>query len=62
MSFFDKDMLKDSVIASFKKLNPKIMVRNPIMFTVEIATFAMLLMSVYVVINPDTNQAQWHPD
>lgn len=59
MSFFDKDMLKDSVIASFKKLNPKIMVRNPIMFTVEIATFAMLLMSVYVVINPDTNQGSF---
>ena len=59
MSFFDKDMLKDSVIASFKKLNPKIMVRNPIMFTVEIATFAMLLMSAYVVINPDTNQGSF---
>lgn len=59
MSFFDKDMLKDSVIASLKKLNPKIMVRNPIMFTVEIATFAMLLMSVYVVINPDTNQGSF---
>lgn len=59
MSFFDKDMLKDSVIASFKKLNPKIMVRNPIMFTVEIATFAMLLMSVCVVINPDTNQGSF---
>lgn len=59
MSFFDKDMLKDSVIASFKKLNPKIMVRNPIMFTVEIATFAMLLMSVYVAINPDTNQGSF---
>ncbi|MDB5288487.1 MAG: potassium transporter KtrB [Mucilaginibacter sp.] len=32
---------------SFIKLNPKVMLRNPVMFTVEVGTAIMLYMSVY---------------
>ena len=38
-SLFQKDQLKASLKQSFVKLNPRLMVKNPIMFTVEIATF-----------------------
>ena len=34
---------------SFIKLNPKLMFRNPVMFTVEIGTFVMLIVSLWVL-------------
>jgi K+-transporting ATPase ATPase B chain len=49
-SLFQKDMVLDSFKESVIKLNPKIMFRNPVMFTVEIGTiimFVVTLLSVY---------------
>lgn len=50
-SLFQKDQLKASLKQSFVKLNPRLMVKNPIMFTVEIATFFMLLVTVYSAVS-----------
>lgn len=37
----------ESLKQSFVKLNPRIMVKNPIMFTVEVATLIMLVVTLY---------------
>jgi K+-transporting ATPase ATPase B chain len=46
-SLFQKDLVHDAFKESFVKLNPKIMFRNPVMFTVEIGTFIMLIVTLY---------------
>lgn len=50
-SLLQKDQLKASLKQSFVKLNPRLMVKNPIMFTVEIATFFMLPVTVYSAVS-----------
>jgi potassium-transporting ATPase ATP-binding subunit len=46
-SMFQKDLVQEALKESFVKLNPKIMFRNPVMFTVEIGTFVMLIVTLY---------------
>lgn len=46
----------ESLKQSFVKLNPRLMFRNPIMFTVEVATSVMLLVTVYVAVSGNTEQ------
>ena len=46
-SLFQKDLMQEAFKQSFVKLNPKIMFRNPVMFTVEIGTFIMLIVTLY---------------
>ena len=41
-SLFQKEQVIDSLKQSFVKLNPNIMIKNPIMFTVEVSTVIML--------------------
>lgn len=48
-SLFQKELMLDALKHSFLKLNPKIMFRNPVMFTVEIGTFVMLLVSLWIL-------------
>ena len=50
-SLFQKEQVKDSIRQSFVKLNPRIMVKNPIMFTVEVCTVVMLLVTIYSIFN-----------
>lgn len=50
-SLFQKALIKESLKQSFVKLNPCMMVKNPIMFTVEIATFFMLPVTVYSAVS-----------
>ena len=43
--FITKDILKSSVIGAFKKLDPRYMLKNPVMFVVEVGfviTFVLL--------------------
>lgn len=44
---FEPALVQTALTASFIKLNPKVMLRNPVMFTVEVGTAIMLYMSVY---------------
>lgn len=46
-SLFESEIIKTAILQSFVKLNPKTLFRNPVMFTVEIGTFVMLIVSVY---------------
>ena len=46
-SLFQKDQVMESLKQSFVKLNPKMMVKNPIMFTVEVSTVIMGFVTVY---------------
>ena len=46
-SLFQKEQVIDSLKQSFVKLNPNIMIKNPIMFTVEVSTVIMLFVTVY---------------
>lgn len=48
---FDKRFLKQAMVQSFVKLNPARMVKNPVMFTVEIGTVVMLVVSILTLIN-----------
>jgi len=59
ISLFDKILLKDSFIRCFLKLSPKTMVRNPVMFTVEIGTIIMIFVSLMTVIDRNNNQGSF---
>jgi len=48
-SLFQKEMVQEALKQSFLKLNPKSMFRNPVMFTVEIGTFIMLIVSLWTL-------------
>ncbi|WMJ23592.1 potassium-transporting ATPase subunit KdpB [Paludicola sp. MB14-C6] len=45
--FITKDILKSSVVSAFKKLNPKSMIKNPVMFVVEIGFIVTLLLCFF---------------
>ena len=43
-SLFQGPIIRQALVDSVKKLHPLIMMRNPVMFVVEIGTFITLLM------------------
>ena len=45
--FITQDILKSSVIGSFQKLDSRYMVKNPVMFVVEIGFFITLILTVF---------------
>jgi K+-transporting ATPase ATPase B chain len=44
---FEPALVQSALTASFVKLNPKVMLRNPVMFTVEVGTAIMAYMTIY---------------
>ena len=48
-SLFQKDLMSEALVQSFVKLNPKTMFRNPVMFTVEIGAFVMLVVTLFTL-------------
>jgi K+-transporting ATPase ATPase B chain len=50
-SLFPKEQVIESLKQSFAKLDPRMMIKNPIMFTVEVATVVMLLVTIYSIFN-----------
>lgn len=48
-SLFEKEQVLTSLKQSFVKLNPRIMVKTPIMFTVEVCTAIMFLVMIYSI-------------
>lgn len=48
-SLFQKDLMQQAFKQSFVKLNPKIMFRNPVMFTVEIGTAIMFVVCLWIL-------------
>ena len=51
-SLFQKEQVIESIKQSFVKLNPRVMVKNPIMFTVEVCTAVMFAVTIYSDFNP----------
>lgn len=43
--FITKEILNESIIESFKKLNPRYMIKNPVMFVVEVGFIITLLLT-----------------
>lgn len=50
---FEPALVKESIKQSFVKLNPRLMMKNPVMFCVEVGTAIMLGTIVYSFINTD---------
>ena len=51
VSAFNKNILKTAIAESFRKLNPKVMIKNPVMFVVEIGsviTTAILFKNLFL--------------
>jgi K+-transporting ATPase ATPase B chain len=46
---FQRDLVKEALKQSFVKLDPRILYRNPVMFTVEIGAFIMLLVCIWIL-------------
>lgn len=52
--FITKDIIKEAAIECFKKLNPRYMIKNPVMFVVEIGFFITLILTIFPNIFGDT--------
>lgn len=48
---FEPALVNTALKQSFIKLDPRLMVRNPVMFTVEIGTFVMFIVTIYSISN-----------
>lgn len=53
---FSGNYFKTALKQSFVKLNPALMIRNPVMFTVEIGTIIMLAVVIYAILSRDMSQ------
>lgn len=58
-ALFSKELVAASLGHSFRKLDPRTMFRNPIMFTVEVVTFTLLAVIVYSAATGDTAQGSF---
>ncbi len=55
VNLFQKDLVRTALQQSLVKLNPKLMFRNPVMFTVEIGTAIMLFVCLWIAMG-ETSQ------
>lgn len=53
-TLFQKELVQQALKQSFVKLNPKVMYRNPVMFTVEIGTLIMAAVCVWIMAGETT--------
>lgn len=51
--FVTKDILKHSLFGAFRKLNPTYMMKNPVMFVVEIGFFITLVLTIFPTVFGD---------
>ena len=58
-SLFPAEQVREALVQSFVKLSPRTMLRNPVMFTVEIGTFIMLLVTLYTAFSGDGSQGSF---
>ncbi len=55
-SLFQSELVGAALKASFTKLNPVQLIKNPVMFTVEVGTLIMLLVTIYIGLSGDKTQ------
>lgn len=53
---FPRELVMESLKQSFVKLNPRLMIKNPVMFTVELGTIVMLIVTLHTMITGNTAQ------
>ena len=58
-NFITRDQILSSLKESFIKLNPFVMYRNPVMFTVLVATFIMGVVTISVLFSDDSSQGSF---
>jgi K+-transporting ATPase ATPase B chain len=58
-SLFQRELVNEALKQSFVKLNPRILFRNPVMFTVEIGTVVMAIVTANILINHDKSQGSF---
>lgn len=58
-SLFPRELVLESLKQSFVKLDPRIMVKNPVMFTVEICTVLMIVATLYFIFAGITDQGSF---
>ena len=58
-SLFQRELVGTALRESFVKLSPKILIKNPVMFTVEIGTLVMVLLTGYIALTGDTAQGSF---
>lgn len=58
--FITQDILKSSIIGAFQKLDPRYMVKNPVMFVVEIGFCITLLLTIWPTIFGDDAGLRWY--
>ncbi|ALS77439.1 potassium-transporting ATPase subunit KdpB [Planococcus kocurii] len=54
-SFITSEIMKSSITAAFKKLNPVYMVKNPVMFVVEIGFIFVLVLTIFPALLEDSS-------
>ena len=55
-SLFQGELVGSAIKASFTKLNPAQLIKNPVMFTVEVGTAIMLFVTIYIALSGDQTQ------
>jgi K+-transporting ATPase ATPase B chain len=58
-SLFPRAQVMQALKQSFVKLDPRVLFRNPVMFTVEVGTAIMLYVTVYSAISKDHSQGSF---
>ena len=56
---FQKELVGTAIRESFVKLNPKAMIKNPVMFSVEIGTVIMFIITIATLFYEDMNQGSF---
>lgn len=60
-SLFQPELIKTALAQSFVKLDPRQMIKNPVMFTVELGTLVMLGVIGYTILSKDNSEgALWY--
>lgn len=55
-SLFQRELVGKAIRKSFVKLNPAVLIKNPVMFTVEVGTLVMVLVTAYIALSGDQSQ------
>ena len=55
-ALFQSELVGTAIKQSFSKLNPALLIKNPVMFTVGVGTFIMLLVTGYIAFSGDKTQ------
>lgn len=56
---FQKELVTDALKHSFVKLDPRVLIKNPVMFAVEIGTVIMFAVSIMLLVDPDALQGSF---